>query len=64
MKQKKRIEVDFEKLKTLLGVPVVSAAARAGEGLSDLKRTVKDAVEGEKKKRCSRSVRVFHRNGN
>lgn len=44
--RKKGISVDVEKLSEKLGVPVVSAAARSGEGLDELMEAVDCVAEG------------------
>ena len=44
--RKKKIRIDTDELALQLGVPVVVTAARAGEGLAELKRTVAAVAEG------------------
>ncbi len=43
--EKKKIHIDCEKLSELLGIPVVGAAARAGEGLEALKAAAYKAAK-------------------
>ena len=45
--ERKDINVDLIKLEKLLGVPVVGTAARNGEGLNELKDTIKKVASGE-----------------
>ncbi|WHH57856.1 ferrous iron transport protein B [Petroclostridium sp. X23] len=45
--KRKRIHIDLKKLSELLGVPVVGATARSGEGLEELKNTVEKVARGE-----------------
>ncbi len=45
--KKKGIEIDFEKMAELLGVPVVAAAARSGVGMTLLKERIAEAVSSE-----------------
>ncbi len=45
--ERKKINVNLEKLSKLLGVPVVGTTARKGKGLVELKDTVRKVVSGE-----------------
>ncbi|NLM52251.1 MAG: ferrous iron transport protein B [Firmicutes bacterium] len=45
--RKKGIHVNLNKLSTLLGIPVVGTAARTGEGLLELKETIKSVAKGQ-----------------
>jgi ferrous iron transport protein B len=47
--EKRKIRIDYEKLRTLLGIPVVPAAARNKKGLDTLRNTVDDLVAGRSK---------------
>ncbi|WP_042332246.1 FeoB small GTPase domain-containing protein [Desulfosporosinus orientis] len=44
--QKKKIEIDFERLEAKLGVPVIPTAARNGVGLKNLQKAVYELVIG------------------
>ena len=44
--RKKHISTDVKKLSELLGVPVIPTAARSGEGLDELKRTIEGVADG------------------
>nr|WP_122013006.1 ferrous iron transport protein B [Maliibacterium massiliense] len=44
--KKKKIRIDFARLEKNLGVPVVGAAARSGEGLEALMDRVSEVIEG------------------
>lgn len=45
--RRKKYMIDLNKLEQELGVPVVGTAARSGEGLEDLKKTLANMVEGK-----------------
>lgn len=45
--RKKGIRVNLPKLSALLGIPVVGTAARTGEGLTELKETIKAVAKGQ-----------------
>lgn len=45
--KRKKIHIDLEKLEKILGVPVVGTSARSGEGLEELKDTVRKVAIGE-----------------
>ncbi|MDD2421754.1 MAG: FeoB small GTPase domain-containing protein [Heliobacteriaceae bacterium] len=45
--RRKKLKIDREKLSCLLGVPVVTTAARGGEGLPQLLNLVDQVVKGE-----------------
>ena len=45
--RRKKITVDLHKLGNLLGIPVIGTAARSGEGLEELKETLRKVVSGE-----------------
>lgn len=45
--KRKKIHIDLEKLEKILGVPVVGTSARSGEGLEELKNTVRKVAIGE-----------------
>ncbi|NLW10113.1 MAG: ferrous iron transport protein B [Firmicutes bacterium] len=45
--EKRNIRIDYKKLQSLLGIPVVPTAAREKKGLDNLKNTVDDLVAGK-----------------
>ena len=45
--KRKKININLEKLSTILGVPVVGTSARSGKGLEELKEMVKKVACGE-----------------
>ncbi|NLN15948.1 MAG: iron transporter FeoB [Firmicutes bacterium] len=47
--RRKLIKIDFARLAERLGIPVVPASARTGEGLELLKKTVQDMISGKLK---------------
>ena len=46
---KKGINIDISKMSEMLGVPIISAAARSGIGIEELKREIEDTAEKNKK---------------
>lgn len=45
--KRKKINIDLEKLSSILGIPVVGTSAKNGKGLDELKETVRKVAYGE-----------------
>lgn len=54
--KKKGIAIDKEKMSELLGVPVITAAARSGIGIEELKNEIERTVLNDNKQCCNKDI--------